>query len=92
MGIVGADLFKEFFKSEKASGFLLIACTIVSLILANSGASETYLQFWHSHLDLSFAEIRLAYSVEHCVNDGLMTIFFLLAGLEIETKLNVSEL
>lgn len=92
MNFVKADLFKEFFKSEKAGGFVLIACTIVSLILANSGFSETYLNFWHSHLDLSFSKIQLDYSVEHWVNDGLMTIFFLLVGLEIERELYVGEL
>lgn len=92
MSLVKADLFKEFFKSEKAGGFVLIACTIVSLILANSGFSETYLHFWHSHLDLSFSKIQLDYSIEHWVNDGLMAIFFLLVGLEIERELYVGEL
>jgi len=92
MSLVRIDLFKEFFKSEKAGGFVLIACTIVSLILANSGFSETYLYFWHSHLDLSFSKIQLDYSIEHWVNDGLMAIFFLLVGLEIERELYVGEL
>lgn len=92
MAIVKADLFKEFFKSEKAGGFVLIACTIVSLILANSGFSEKYLHFWHSHLDLSFSKVQLDYSVEHWVNDGLMAIFFLLVGLEIERELYIGEL
>jgi Na+:H+ antiporter, NhaA family len=92
MRLVKADLFKEFFKSEKAGGFVLIACTVVSLILANSDFSETYLHFWHSHLDLSVSKIQLNYSIEHWVNDGLMAIFFLLVGLEIERELYVGEL
>jgi NhaA family Na+:H+ antiporter len=87
-----ANTFKEFFKSEKAGGFVLIACTIISLILANSGFSKTYLDFWHSHVDLSFYKIELDYSVEHWVNDGLMAIFFLLVGLEIERELYIGEL
>ena len=90
--MVKANLFIEFFKSEKAGGFVLIACTIISLILANSGFSKTYLDFWHSHIDLSFYKIQLDYSIEHWVNDGLMAIFFLLVGLEIERELYVGEL
>ena len=86
------DLFKGFFQSEKASGFVLIGCTIISLIIANSIWGEAYTHFWHSYLDLSFSRIELNYSYEHWVNDGLMAIFFLLIGLEIERELYVGEL
>lgn len=92
MGLVKPNLFKDFFKSEKAGGFVLIACTIISLILANTAFSSTYIHFWHSHVDLSFYKIQLDYSIEHWVNDGLMSIFFLLVGLEIERELYVGEL
>lgn len=85
------NLFKEFFKSEKAGGFVLIACTIVSLLLANSSLSESYTHFFHQHLNLSFAGLQLDYSIEHWINDGLMSIFFLLVGLEIERELYVGE-
>lgn len=85
-------LFKEFFKSEKAGGFILIGCTILSIALANSAWSDTYLHFWHRYIDLSFGPINLKYSVEHWVNDGLMAVFFLLVGLEIERELYVGEL
>jgi NhaA family Na+:H+ antiporter len=86
------DLFKQFFQSEKAGGFVLIACTIISLIIANSAIGENYLHFWHRHIDLSFAGISLDYSIEHWINDGLMAIFFLLVGLEIERELYIGEL
>lgn len=86
------DLFKEFFRSEKAAGFILIGATIVSIIIANSGFSNQYIDFWHSYADLSFRGIELKHTVEHWVNDGLMTIFFLLVGLEIERELYVGEL
>ncbi len=86
------DLFREFFKSEKAGGFILIGCTLLSLILTNIGTGESYQHFWHQHLDLSFAGIELDYSVEHWINDGLMAIFFLLVGLEIERELYIGEL
>lgn len=92
MARTGLDLFKGFFQSEKSGGFVLIGCTLLSLIIANSALGEGYTHFWHQHLDLSFAGIRLNYSVEHWVNDGLMAIFFLLVGLEIERELYVGEL
>ncbi|MGB8190502.1 MAG: Na+/H+ antiporter NhaA [Chitinophagaceae bacterium] len=86
------NLFKDFFQSEKAGGFILIACTAVSLIIANTQWGGNYLQYWHSYIDLSFPGVDLNYSIEHWVNDGLMAIFFLLVGLEIERELYVGEL
>jgi NhaA family Na+:H+ antiporter len=77
-------LFKDFFESEKAGGFILIACTLLSLLLANSTWSENYLHIWHFHLG--------NYPVEHWINDGLMTIFFLLIGLELEREIYAGEL
>ena len=74
-------LFRGFFESEKIGGVLLLLCTIVSLIVANSIWGKAYTDFWHSKIDLSFAGLHLNYSVEHWINDGLMTIFFLLVGL-----------
>lgn len=86
------NLFLEFTRSEKNSGLVLILCTIVSLILANSSFSEQYIQFWHQHLSISFFDTNLSYTLEHWINDGLMTIFFLLVGLEIERELYEGEL
>ena len=76
--------FQAFFKSEKAGGIILIVCTIVSLILANSMIGPSYLAFWHAHIG--------GMSIEHWVNDGLMAIFFLLIGLELERELYNGEL
>lgn len=77
-------IFKSFFKSEKAGGIVLIVCTIISLILANGSLGIRYQAFWHQSLGGS--------SVEHWINDGLMTIFFLLIGLELEREVYIGEL
>lgn len=77
-------LFTEFFQSEKSAGILLILCTIISLLLANSSYGETYLHFWH----YEFAGL----STEHWINEGLMAIFFLLIGLELKREIFVGEL
>ncbi|MDR7049190.1 NhaA family Na+:H+ antiporter [Duganella sp. 3397] len=78
------NTFNSFFESEKASGVLLIACTIFSLALANLPIGEDYLRLWHFQL--------AGLSVEEWVNDGLMAVFFLLIGLELERELYCGEL
>ncbi len=78
------ELFQEFFKSEKTGGLLLIVCTVMSLILANSFLSEPYLNIWQIKLG--------SHSLSHWINDGLMTIFFLLIGLELEREIYKGEL
>jgi NhaA family Na+:H+ antiporter len=78
------QLFKEFFDTEKAGGLTLIAFTLLSLILANSGFGEAYHHLWERSLG--------GLSIEHWINDGLMAIFFLLIGLELEREIYKGEL
>ena len=85
-------LFKEFFDSEKSSGIILVACTIISLLLVNVFMGEEYLDFWHQKTLPMLAGVNLNLSVEHWINDGLMAIFFLMVGLEIERELYTGEL
>ena len=87
-----SNLFKGFFDSEKVAGLLLVLCTVISLFIANSPNGEGYISFMQQKVDLSFANLSLNYSVEHWVNDGLMAIFFLMVGLEVERELYVGEL
>ncbi|HEX2608233.1 MAG TPA: Na+/H+ antiporter NhaA [Flavisolibacter sp.] len=85
-------IFRAFFNSEKIGGLILLSCTAISLIIANSDLSASYTGFWHQPIDLSFGSVHLDHSLAHCINDGLMTIFFLLVGLEIERELFKGEL
>lgn len=85
-------LLKEFLESEKAGGLVLFGCTVIALLIANSGWGTNFVSFWHRYLDLSFGPVDLKYSLEHWINDGLMTVFFLLVGLEIERELYAGEL
>ncbi|MDD3320340.1 MAG: Na+/H+ antiporter NhaA [Paludibacter sp.] len=77
-------LYKEFFSSEKTGGLILVFVTILSLVLANSPIQNAYINFWH--IDLG------GHSIVHWINDGLMTIFFLLIGLELEREIYKGEL
>lgn len=76
--------FKAFFESEKSGGILLLFATIVSLYLANSPIQKEYISFWETQLN--------HHSISHWINDGLMTIFFLLIGLELEREIYKGEL
>src|SRR6187549_3409694 len=77
-------LFNDFFSSERAGGILLIFCAILSLVLTNSPVGDNYQHLWHFQL--------AGGSVEHWINDGLMAIFFLLIGLELEREIYIGEL
>ncbi|RYE75982.1 MAG: Na+/H+ antiporter NhaA, partial [Oxalobacteraceae bacterium] len=79
-----SQTFNRFFASEKAGGIVLIACTVISLLLANSPLGQDYLHFWHVQV--------AGLSMELWVNDALMAIFFLLIGLELERELYSGEL
>lgn len=84
-------LFLEFYGKLASGGALLVFCAIVSMILANSGMAESWLHFWQIRLDPHLPGLH-AHSITHWINDGLMTIFFLLVGLEIERELLTGEL
>lgn len=77
-------LFSEFFESEKAGGLILVFATIISLLLANSAWQADYISFWNTDLG--------GHSIVHWINDGLMAIFFLLIGLELEREIYDGEL
>lgn len=85
-------LFKDFFSSERASGYVLIGTTIISLLLANVVIGPSFVDFFHAKVGFSNDNLSLKLSVEHWINDGLMTIFFLLVGLEIEREIYIGEL
>jgi len=77
-------LFLKFFESEKAGGIVLVLVTMLSLFLANSVWQTEYIAFWHHHIG--------SHSLVDWINDGLMAIFFLLIGLELEREIYDGEL
>lgn len=82
--MVSTKLFREFFSSERAGGLALIGFTLIALAIGNSALSESFHHLLHSKLG--------PLSIEHWVNDALMTIFFLLVGLELEREIYIGEL
>ena len=84
--------FVRFFQIESASGFLLLACTAVALLLANSPWSESFADIWQIRLRIAVGDFELNKSLLLFINDGLMTIFFFVVGLEIKRELVAGEL
>lgn len=84
--------FRNFARIEASGGILLLISTIIAMILANSPLKEVYRHFWEIPLTFGAGEFMISQSLHHWINDGLMTIFFFVVGLEIKRELMVGEL
>ena len=84
--------FQAFTHIESASGIVLLVCTAVALIAANSPYAGAYQAFWDQELRFAVGDFELAYPLWYWVNDGLMPIFFFVIGLEIKRELIIGEL
>ena len=84
---------RRFLDRETAGGLLLIVATLVALILANTGAADLYHHYLNDEIVIGAPEhLEVSLSVEEWINDGLMVIFFLVAGLELKREVMVGEL
>jgi Na+/H+ antiporter NhaA len=72
-----------------SAGFLLVA-TIVALVWANVG--QSYESFWHTPVTIQIGDYVVSLDLKHWVNDGLMTLFFFVVGLEVKRELTIGEL
>jgi NhaA family Na+:H+ antiporter len=84
--------FVEFARSESTSGLLLLACTAIALLWANSPWGDGYLALWQTPLAMGIGTVGIEETLLHWINDGLMAVFFLLVGLEIKREIMVGEL
>src|SRR3954466_1525300 len=84
--------FQEFFRTEAATGALLILCACAALLLANSPWADGYHRAWATALAISVGGYTLSLTLHQWINDGLMTAFFLLVGLEIKREALAGEL
>lgn len=83
---------RDFLRTETAGAVLLAIGALVGLVWANSPWSESYFDFWHSEISLTVAGHTLALDLHAWLNDGLMTIFFFVVGLEIKRELTLGHL
>ena len=83
---------REFVATENASAVFLLAATVTALVWANSPWSASYERLWATELGVRAGSHELVLDARHWLNDGLMALFFLVAGLEIRRELDMGEL
>ncbi|RBL90936.1 Na+/H+ antiporter NhaA [Chitinophaga flava] len=87
-----------FLKDSRAVGIILILCTVISMVLANSSLQEGYVNFWNALFNptgghhYQYRSLFLPNSYLLWINDGMMVLFFFLVGMEIKRELTVGEL
>jgi NhaA family Na+:H+ antiporter len=84
--------FEQFVKQETTSGLLLMATALLALVLANSLLASHYDHLLHLQFGFAFGDWELQKSLHHWINDGLMTLFFFVVGLELKREILVGEL
>jgi NhaA family Na+:H+ antiporter len=81
---------QDFLQTSTSSATLLFVALTVALVWANLG--DSYAGFWHTEATLRIGGVDLGHDIRWWVNDGLMTFFFLVVGVEIKRELTTGEL
>ncbi len=84
--------FKAIRPGENAAAGLLLAFTLIAILWANSPWAQTYWDLLDTHVGVAFGERHFEMSVKHLINDGLMTMFFFIVGLEVTREFKIGEL
>ncbi len=84
--------FQRFIHTEAAGGAVLLLAAIAALVIANSPFGPAFEAFWSTNVGLRIGGFSWDYSLRHWVNDGLVTLFFFVVGLEIKRELVSGEL
>lgn len=82
----------RFINNSTTSGIILFVSAILALILANSPLKESYHHFWENTFTIGFSDFVMSKSLHHWINDGLMSIFFFVIGLELKREIMAGEL
>ncbi len=87
------DPFLDFIHDSRSVGIILLLCTAVSLLLANTSFAATYFSFINIDIPITtIIPVHLPHTLQHWINDGLMAVFFFLAGMEIKREITGGEL
>lgn len=79
---------ERFLHIEAVSGIVLLLAAAAALIWANSPAAASYEHLWHVPITFAVGEFSLSQSLHFIINDGLMTVFFLVVGMEIRREIH----
>jgi NhaA family Na+:H+ antiporter len=80
------DAARSFVQIEASGGIVLLLAALAALVWANSPWSDEYVELWHTAISVDLGIVEVSEDLRHWVNDGLMTIFFFLMGLEIKRE------
>lgn len=80
--------FERFIHIEAASGGVLLVAAAIAVIWANSPLADSYHSLWHLPLSVGLGEFVFSKSLHFWINDALMTIFFLVVGMEIRREIH----
>ena len=80
--------FERFLHIEAVSGIVLLITAVAALIWANSPAAASYDALWHTPISIGIGSLSFSQSLHFWINDGLMTIFFLVVGMEIRREIH----
>jgi NhaA family Na+:H+ antiporter len=84
--------FQEFISDQRTGSILLLICTLVALLIANSPLAHDYEALVEIPAGFIYGELSFTMSVRHWINDGLLSLFFFVLGLEIKREILVGEL
>lgn len=82
----------DFARWAPSAGVMLLVATVLALILTNSALGPPFLALWEIPFGLNMGGAGLQLSLLHWINDGLLTLFFLVVGLEIKREFTVGHL
>ncbi|MBM3946427.1 MAG: Na+/H+ antiporter NhaA [SAR202 cluster bacterium] len=82
----------QFLHIQAVGGLVLVAAAVLAVVWANSRWADTYQELLHAHFSVAFGRLHLEMGLQHAINDGLMTVFFFLVGMEIKREVLVGEL
>lgn len=84
----GFAAFRDLLHRESLSGVVLLLATAVALIWANSPYAHSYHALWHVPVSFGIGSLAISQSLHFWINDGLMTLFFLVVGMEIRREMH----
>src|SRR5207247_2118403 len=82
------NTLQRFLHVEAISGAVLLVAAAAALIWANSPVAHSYHDFWHLPVTIGLGELVFSRSLHFWVNDVLMTVFFLVVGMEIRREIH----
>ena len=77
---------------DNTAAALLLAFTLAAILWANSPWAETYWALLDTHVGFAFGDHTVELTVKHLINDGLMTFFFFIVGLEVTSEFAIGQL